>query len=284
MVPVLITTPHNSGFVPHHLLAEMLGEEVYCVETRERFLRGLFDEGDPYIDAIFYVPGAEHLGALTSRFVVDLNRDRYEEGRNGVVKLTDFNEEPLYPEDYVLTPEDEKKRLARYYDPYHAAIEAALKEGVLFFVDGHSMTPHGPAIGPDPGSPRPAITLMTNGNRWGEARDRGMHTSIPADIARTLVRLLEAHFAEILHESPSVPSEVALNVPFWAGEIIRHYSHPSYPCCRPGFGIEFNRGLYLEAGKEGFCQPIPGRIQALNEAFNAFLGDAVEVMREALGT
>ena len=187
-LPVLVSTPHASGFVPFHLLAEMLGEEVFDREARERRLEYLFDEGDPYTDAIFYAPGARHLSALTSRFVVDLNRPRDYGGPNGVIKLTDFQAQPLYPPDYALSPQAAEERLSRYWDPYHAAVDAALaRNDISFFIDGHAMSPVGPAIGPDTGKLRPALTLVTGGDARGEPLGSGYTTVAPGGRARPRV-------------------------------------------------------------------------------------------------
>ena len=280
-LPVLVSTPHASGFVPFHLLAEMLGEEVFDREARERRLEYLFDEGDPYTDAIFYALGARHLSALTSRFVVDLNRPRDYGGPNGVIKLTDFQAQPLYPPDYAMSPQAAEERLSRYWDPYHAAVDAALaRNDISFFIDGHAMSPVGPAIGPDTGKLRPALTLVTGGDARGEPLGGG-YTTVRPEVARELASLLWRHFRPVIGEAPEVPQEVSINAPFIVGEIIRQHASPLRRTSKPGFMIEVNRALYLEPVGERLSRPIPGRIEALNGCFNSFLGDAVGLMAEA---
>lgn len=275
-LPVVIFTPHASGHVPYDVLADMLGQEVRDIATRQRRLRDLFDEGDPHTDAIFHAPGAFHLEALTSRFVVDLNRRRDEEGRNGVIKLTDFNERPLYPGGYRLSREAAEHRLAVYWDSYHRSVEGVLgRDDVLFFVDGHSMVPVGPRIGPDCGQPRPALCIFTGGDTEGRPKGSN-HTSLSPETAKRVVKGLETHFADVMAQQSKVIGEVWLNRPFSLGGIQQRYSDPTRPFHKPGFGLEINRALYLEADGE----PILGRIERLNDAFNAFLLEAVEVIKD----
>jgi N-formylglutamate deformylase len=273
-LPVLVTTTHSSGSVPFDILADMLGESAQQVAAREARLRYLFHEGDPYTDMLFHAPGAAHVGALTSRFVVDLNRRRDEGGLNGVIKVTDFSGNPLYPEGFQFTEEALEDRLARYYDPFHATVARLLaQDDILFFVDGHAMTPRGPLIGPDQGLPRPAFCIITGGDQQGERLSRAAHTSVPAQTAREVVALLETHFEDIVRDTPGVPPTYLINAPFAAGGVQQMYSDPRRPYAKPGFSLEFNRALYLRPGPDGLDEAIPGRVEALNTRFRAFLAD-----------
>ena len=275
-LPVLITMPHASGYVPFDILEAMLRDDVHSFKLREARLRHLHDESDPYTDRIFHAPGATHLPARASRFVVDLNRSRSDAGPNGTIKLTDFGGEPLYPSRFRLTAGAAEERLARYWDPYHQAIEAILKrEDIHFFIDGHAMSPTGPVLGPDEGKPRPALCIITGGDMKGEPLDPERHTSIPPKVAQHVAKTLETHFRPILTDATNVPPEVRINDPFTVGFIQQHYSNPNLPYAKPGFAIEINRALYLQVGEDGLEQDIPGRVEALNEAFRAFLQDIV---------
>ena len=284
MTPALIITPHSSGYIPYDILVEMLGEAVYDSAARQARLEYLFFEGDPYTDALFYVPGAQHVGALASRFVVDLNRSRNEDGPNGVIKLTDFSGRPLYPAGYSLSAAGVEERLARYYDPFHASLDRALaQDDVLFFVDGHSMSPYGPLIGPDEGEPRPAFCIITGGGPQGEPLPLGEPPSIPAEVAQEIVRLLKRHFADIIADTQDVPDAYWINDPFALGGTHYRLSHASHPSQTPGFALEFNRGLFLRRDASGFEETVPGRVRELNARFQQFIGDLVPVF-EALRT
>lgn len=277
-LPVLVLTPHSSGYVPSDILAEMLGDDVFSAKARAKRLEWLFLEGDQYTDLIYQAPEAHNLHAQNTRFVVDLNRDRNEAGENGVIKLTDFEKRPLYPEGFVLTSEKREERLRRYFDTFHAEVEATLKTNdIRLIIDGHSMQPRGPKISPTPGVPRPAITLMTSSNEEGKPLEHKTHTSISPEQTKTVMALLEKHFAPIIAESTTVPHEIALNHPWSHDELSYRYSNPKRKKPIPAFGIEFNHALYLlyKGGKEF---PNESVIKQLNEAFQNFLREVVRIV------
>lgn len=276
-LPILVLTPHSSGHVPSDILAEMLRNEVFSKAARDKRLEWLFLEGDQYTDLIYQSPEAYNLHAQNTRFVVDLNRERDEGGDNGVIKLTDFEKRPLYPEGFVLTPEKREERLRRYFDTFHAEVEATLATNdIRLIVDGHSMQPSGPKISPTPGVPRPAITLMTSSDEFGKPLKPDGHTSISPEQTKIVMGLLEEHFAPIIEKSTTVPHEIALNKPWSHDEISYRYSDPKRNNTVPAFGIEFNHALYLvyKNGKELPNEPM---IRQLNTAFQNFLREAVRI-------
>ncbi len=260
MLPILISTPHSSSHVPYWLLARML----QTGEPEDLLRRRLFREGDPFSDVLFNIPDAEViLNAPASRFVADLNRDRTESGENGVIKLTDFERRPFFPTGYALSREEAEARLSQYYDPYHSALEKYLSSGkIRFFIDGHSMLSHGPAIGPDHSQARPAICLGNFGDAEGNALPGAEPTSCEPDLARRLRSALQSSLLELIRES-GLKEGVCLNQPFDGGYILRKYS--TGPKAVPGLMIEVNRALYLD---ESTALPIPGRIPKLNKALN----------------
>ena len=263
MLPILVSTPHCSGHAPYWLLERMMqtGDSEASVKRR------LFKEGDPYTDVIFNIPEAEAiLNAPASRFVADLNRDRNEGGENGVIKLTDFERRPFFPTGYSLSGQEREMRLSLYYDPYHAALDKALRVpqgergGVRFFIDGHSMTAHGPAIGPDQGKSRPALCI---GN-FGDAEGDPVPGSGPVSCSPPLARGIRDKLAQLLKvplAESGLPQGPVLNHPFDGGHILRKYSLAPYAV--PGVMIEVNRALYLD---EDTLQPLPGRVEALSKA------------------
>ena len=283
-VPALIITPHSSGYVPHDIIADMLGEDAYDISQCQARLEYLFNEGDPYTDSLFYVAGATHVSGLVSRFVVDLNRKRDEGGMNGVIKLTDFSGAHLYPLDFQFTQREIRERLERYYDPFHKALDRNLaRDDILFFIDGHSMTPHGPMIGPDKGEPRPAFCLITGGDPEGRPLTPGDSVSIPSDLAQEVIHLLKQHFDDIVKASPGVPDAYWINDPFAKGGTNDRLSNPINPNAKPGFALEFNRALYLETVKgdvnDPLDKPIPDRITQLNKRFQTFVADLIPLFK-----
>jgi N-formylglutamate deformylase len=276
-LPVLVLTPHSSGHVPTDILAEMLGDDVFSAEVRKKRLEWLFLEGDQYTDLIYQAPEAYNLHAQTTRFIVDLNRDRNEAGENGVIKLTDFEKRPLYPEGFILAEEKREERLRRYFDSFHSEVETTLATNdIRLIIDGHSMQPNGPKISPTPGVPRPAITLMTSSNEYGKPLENKTHTSISSEQTKSVMVLLEQHFGTIIANSTTVPHDIALNKPWSLDELSYRYSGPQSKKPVPAFGIEFNHALYLnyQDDKELPNEPM---IKQLNEAFQNFLREVVGI-------
>jgi N-formylglutamate deformylase len=258
MLPLLVSTPHCSGHVPHWLFASM----TETGEAPEALRRRIFREGDPFTDEIFHIPEAAiTVNALASRFVADLNRARDEGGENGVIKLTDFERRPFFPSGYAVSPRERELRLSLYYDPYHQALEKALSGSTIrFFLDGHSMTSEGPALGPDQDEPRPALCIGNFGDERGEPVPGQGAVSCPPDQARRIRDFLSETLADVLRES-GLPEGVVLNRPFDGGHVLRKYSAPPYAV--PGVMIEVNRALYLD---EETLEPLPKRIPRLQKA------------------
>jgi N-formylglutamate deformylase len=278
--PLLIVTPHNSGHAPQDVLRQMLGDVATDPRARQHRAAHLFDQGDPYTDVIFQLPGAHHVHATVSRFVVDLNRPRSLGGENGVIKLTDFDAVPLYPPGFRLDEVEREERLRRYWDPFHREIDRVLDEHrVRLLIDGHSMTERGPSIGPDAGRLRPAITLMTGGDEQGEPLDQ-RPPSVPPHLARELRSAAERHFAPVLIQWGSrAPAEVVLNRPWSTDEISVLHGNARSAGRVPGFGIEINRALYMEPGEPGE-RALEGRIVALQRCFAAFAEEALTIVEE----
>lgn len=274
----LIITQHSSGFVPFDILMQMLGERVYNDAERTQRLGKIVNSGDLYTDMIYFVPGARHAAALVSRFVVDFNRVRERTGDNGVIKLTTFSGEALYPPDFVLSEEARRRRLEHYYDPFHARLDTALNASeVGYFIDGHAMAYRGPNIGPDAGKLRPAFCVMNGGDENGQPLHQ--HTSLDAERTLKVAELLNKHFADLIKDS-DVPDEILLNDPFPSGGTIDRLSDPARKGSKPGFGLEFNSNLYLNAPENADTSVIPGRVALLNERFRKFVEDVTPLFEK----
>ena len=259
-LPLLILTPHSSGQLPAQVIHQMLGEAVYDTQAREALQRRIFLDGDPYTELLFLVPGARILNAPWSRFVVDLNRERLDTSGNGVVKRTGFDLQALYSDGTELDTED---RLRRYWDSFDQQVEAELdgagSDRVRLLMVGHSMGMYGPALGPDHGQPRPALTLML-----GE----GERATFPQVLAEALRLAAEQAFAAVL--SSAEVSRVAVNDPWTTDDLSLRYGHAQLPA----FGLEINAGLYLTP--DG--QPRDDRIRALNACLRVFAAAALELV------
>lgn len=154
-----------------------------------------------------------------------------------------------------LTPAEIRRRIERFYRPYHTALEKAIARrmsvfGECYLIDAHSMPDRG---GENRGTGRPDFVL---GDRQGTSCD-------PAFTRRVRDLLQEKGFS------------VALNDPYKGMEIVRRYGQPQ--AGRHALQLEINRRLYMNeetlTPHEGFF-----RLQrALGEFFHAL---ARELMRD----
>jgi N-formylglutamate deformylase len=261
-LPLLLSIPHGASEVPDDVFQEMLGCGQDAAALRQRILQ----QGDPFTDDLFSLPNVTHiLRAPYSRFVADLNRARYEDGENGILKLCDFDRKPLYAEGYRISKTIREHRLQNYYDPYHSKMEAMIKNPeILGFIDGHSMSAEGPNLGPDLGIARPAMCI---GN-FGDAEGNFVNT--PLSFSAEGVRLLRDYADEIFGDfllQQHLPRSILLNQPFDGGYILEKYSNPKAEFHKRGLMLEINRALYLD---EKTLLPIPGRMSTLRKGLSLF--------------
>ncbi|MFC4425793.1 N-formylglutamate amidohydrolase [Deinococcus navajonensis] len=255
---LLVLTPHSSGALPADVLLDMLGPAAFESQLREAFLRRIFLDGDPYTDLIYALSGAHHVQAPWSRFAADLNRERDDTDDNGVLKMMGFDRGALYPPGFRLSAEQRETRLRRLWDPFDAQVQAELA-GTRLMIVGHAMAPSGPALGPDTGTPRPALCLMPGTPE---------HPTFPVDRWPALQAACEEAFAGVLSSSPD--PRVTIGEP-WTTDTLsqRHHRRSGVPA----FGIEVNAGLYLSEG-----EPIEGTLRGLNAAFGHFAAHALTLV------
>ncbi|PTA69640.1 N-formylglutamate amidohydrolase [Deinococcus arcticus] len=255
---LLIVTPHPSGQLPADVLHDMLGEAVFDTAAREALLRRVFLDGDPYTELLYHVPGARHVQAPWSRFAADLNRERGDRADNGVLKLTGFDRDTLYPPGFVLSEEAREARLRRLWDPFDALLAAEALHSRLMIV-GHAMAPQGPALGHDTGTPRPAVCLMP-----GTA---GAPT-FPVALWPALQGAAQQAFGPAIARSSD--PRVTVGEPWSTDTLSRtHGARAGIPA----FGVEFNTALYLQGG-----QPQEEQLRALNRGLIAFARAALSLL------
>lgn len=132
---------------------------------------------------------------------------------------------PLY--DRKLSVAEVEGRIARYWEPYHAAIAESLaamraEAGAAYHLSCHSMWSRGPDNSPDPGAARPDFVL---GDREGTTCD-------PA-FTRAVAQALE-----------EMGYSVALNHPFRGAELVVRHGDPARGV--HSLQIEINRALYID--------------------------------------
>jgi N-formylglutamate deformylase len=138
--PLLVSMPHVGTWLPEAIAAR-LTPIARTVPDTDWHLDRLYD----FLDDM----GASVLVATHSRYVVDLNRPEDDaslypgQDTTGLIPLDTFAREPLYagaPPDAA----ERADRVARYWRPYHGALQATLaalraRHGVAVLWDAHSI-------------------------------------------------------------------------------------------------------------------------------------------------
>ncbi|HTR57865.1 MAG TPA: N-formylglutamate amidohydrolase [Casimicrobiaceae bacterium] len=160
---------------------------------------------------------------------------------------------PMYAR--ALSVAEVKQRIARCWEPYHAAVAAALDErhrqfGAVWHVNCHSMPAVGDVMSEDPGRKRAEFVL---GDRDG--------TTCEAELTAFVATTLRA-----------MGYSVAINDPYKGVELVRRHGRPKER--RHSLQVEINRRLYLDEAtlvkNEGF-PPLQANLRRLLDA----LGDYV---------
>jgi N-formylglutamate amidohydrolase len=128
-----------------------------------------------------------------------------------------------------LSVSEIQNRIASCYEPYHAAVAAALDErhhayGAVWHVNCHSMPAVGDVMSDDPGRARADFVL---GDRDGSTCE----PEFTAFVAATLA---------------SLRYRVAINDPYKGVELVRRHGRPGER--RHSLQIEVNRKLYMHEG------------------------------------
>ncbi|MCB1312641.1 MAG: N-formylglutamate amidohydrolase [Sedimentitalea sp.] len=251
---VVFASPHSGSAYPDWFLAQSVLDSHQIRSSEDAFVDGLF--------AAAPAAGAPLLAASVPRAVVDFNRSPDEldpaliegvrrHGHNprvasglGVIPRVVANGRSIYRGKLPLA--EAQGRIARYWRPYHAALQGLLDQaharfGEAILVDCHSM-PHEAMDGMARGKARrPEIVL---GDRFGAAA------------SSEVVDRIEAAFA-------GAGLEVTRNAPFAGAFVAQAYGRPSRR--QHAVQIEIDRALYMDersirpsAGFDGFRQLMAG--------------------------
>jgi formiminoglutamase len=213
--PVLISLPHAGLDIPEEVQSLVLLDEDE--------IRRDADEQAAEIYGPLESLAAAFVTTDIARAFVDLNRAEDDRGADGVVKTHTIFNVPVY--DKPLAGDVIEILLARYYRPYHARLTEIASGGkVRVGIDCHTMLEVAPPIGPDPGTPRPAVCL---GNLDG----------------RTCPESWLDDLAAAFESALGLP--VAKNDPFKGGLITRSHSSEI-----PWIQLEISRGDFLDINKK----------------------------------
>lgn len=232
---VVFASPHSGRCYPEAFVRDSLLSAVTIRSSEDAFVDQLF-AGAPEF-------GAPLLAATAPRAFVDLNRSpdeldpalirgAHRRGQNprvasglGVIPRVVANGRAIYAGKLALS--DAQDRIARYWRPYHAALQGLLDEahqcfGQAILVDCHSM-PHEAMDGVARSGRRcPEIVL---GDRFGAAA------------GGEVVDRIEAAFA-------AAGLTVARNTPFAGAYVTQAYGRPSRG--QHAIQVEIDRSIYMD--------------------------------------
>ncbi len=228
--PVLVEVPHAGIAIPTELVDSVVPPADAVLRDADLRVDELY-AGAPSV-------GASLLTARFSRFVVDLNRKADDadsqtvEGfpldivqpRGVVWRLTTDGRPALTR---ALARSEFDSRIARFHAPYHAALDAMLKEtrdqfGYAILVAAHSMPSVGRSGHSDTGVRRADVVPGTRGR---------------TSAAPNLIDYVDAHFR-------AAGYSVKHDDPYRGGYTTAHYGRPSEGI--HVIQIELNRAIYMD--------------------------------------
>lgn len=139
--PLMISIPHLGTEIPEALRDTYTDDALTLADT------------DWHLDRLYAFAsalGATVLGARVSRYVIDLNRPPNDESlypgqtTTGLCPGETFRGDPLYRAGCAPDAHEKARRVAAYWQPYHATLEAELtrlrmRHGHVLLWDAHSI-------------------------------------------------------------------------------------------------------------------------------------------------
>ncbi len=245
-LPLLISVPHDGCHLPKELRGRMTRVGLAVPDT-DWHVAELYDFARDL--------GVSMLVANYSRYVVDLNRSASDEvlypGQlvTGLCPEQTFSGEDIYSADGV-TEQEKAERIAKYWQPYHARINAVLaamraKHGYALLWDAHSIPSVVPRLFD---GELPELNIGTNDSR-----------SCAAPIAAAVVDVARAS-----------PYSAAFNARFKGGYITRRYGNPRDNI--HAIQLEIAQRAYMDEGTTVFDAEKAGRLrETLSHMLQAFL-------------
>jgi N-formylglutamate deformylase len=204
-VPLLVSIPHMGTDIPQELRGGYVERALEAEDT------------DWHLDRLYAFArelGASILQPTVSRYVIDLNRPPDDTPMYPGASNTElcpsrfFTGDPLYREGFALSPEQQRERHARWWAPYHQALQAEI---------ARLQAQHGYALLWDAHSIRAEIPWLFEGRlpdlNIGTADGRSADPSITAAVAAAAAR-----HPEFTH---------VVNGRFKGGYITRQYGRPA---------------------------------------------------------
>jgi N-formylglutamate amidohydrolase len=234
-LPLVLDSPHSGTQYPADF--DHLPPRAVVRRAEDTYVETLFaaapDAGATLIEALFpraYIDPNRHLSDMDPAVVSEpwpgpLAPSRKTELGIGLVWRLAHGGVPMYAR--PLSVADVERRIALCYEPYHAAVAAALDErhrrfGAVWHLNCHSMPAVGDVMSDDPGRPRAEFVL-------GDRDTTTCEPEFTAFVAATL---------------SGMGYEVAINDPYKGVELVRRHGRPAER--RHSLQIEINRRLYMD--------------------------------------
>lgn len=238
-VPLVISVPHCGIEFPSEITDLFHPDLVAAPDDTDWFVHDLYD----------FAPelGITVIHARYSRWVIDLNRDPsdislYSDGRltTALVPTTTFTGRPLYVDEASVPDAGEKRRrLGKYFLPYHERVRAELRDrietfGRVVLWDAHSIRRLVPTIRKDP---FPDMIL-------GDADGRAADTALTA----AALGSLGGRGFTLSH-----------NDPFKGGHITRSFGDPKNGV--HALQLEMSKDVYMDDTETCFDETRAARIR-----------------------
>jgi N-formylglutamate deformylase len=202
--PLLVSVPHVGTVLPDDQRQRYVERALGC------------EDADWHLDTLFefvHALGASLIVPHYSRYLIDLNRPRENAPMYPGVNNTElcptrfFSGDPLYRNGFAPEASEIERRVATYWQPYHAALEAELARirgthGHAVLFDGHSIKSELPWLFE---GRLPDLNL-------GTAAGASCAPSLRAALTRVLDA--QAHYTHVVDGR------------FKGGHITRHYGNP----------------------------------------------------------
>jgi N-formylglutamate deformylase len=239
-IPLLVSMPHVGTRIPDNIAATMTPAARVLADT-DWHLRELYGFAREL--------GASTLAARWSRYVIDLNRPPENtnlypgQDTTGLCPLDTFAREPLYPPGRAPDDVEVARRLALYWQPYHAQLRAELDRllnvhGKVVLWEAHSIASHVPRFFEG------KLPDLNFGTADGASCDAGL-----ADIVTTLAQV-DGRYT------------VAVNGRFKGGHITRFYGKPEQGV--HAVQLEMCQSTYMdEAPPFAYREDLAERVQPL---------------------
>jgi N-formylglutamate deformylase len=250
-VPILLSVPHCGTEFPDELKDQYKPALRQSPDDTDWFVHNLYNFGPAM--------GITIIHAVYSRWVIDLNRDPqskplYSDGRiiTALCPTTTFLGEPIYlHERKEVGDEEVRRRVEKYYVPYHQKIQELLSElrqkfGKVLLWDCHSIRQSVPTIHKEK---FPDLIL-------GDADG----TSASPGLIETSIQTLESGGYSFSH-----------NYPFKGGYITRYFGKPSEN--QHALQLEMTKVNYMDDGEKTYSQERANKVRGVLKTTLSNLSD-----------